>query len=163
MSNPAIFVLYLQSNPLSSAVGASICRLVIYIQLLKAFIDLDPTLDSNQALAVSLWWSLLEVGIALIAACLPTLSYLFARFSLESAIRSVRSAFSLPSLRSQNSTSRNNTEEAPTHMSNSTTYINLENSKSDSRSQIYKMEEAPMPTTFDSSTTHAKPGVPVTN
>lgn len=46
-------------------------------------------------LTVSLWWSLLECGLALIAACLPTLSYLFSRFSIQSAIKSVRSALSL--------------------------------------------------------------------
>ena len=85
------------SDTVDRAVGASVVRLIIYVQILGALTSLDPTLDADQALAVSLWWSLLEVGLALIAACLPTLSYLFARFNLQDAIASVRSVFSLQS------------------------------------------------------------------
>jgi len=49
-----------------------------------------------------MYWALLEAGLALIAACLPSLSVLFAKRSLASVISSVRSALSLRSLRSQN-------------------------------------------------------------
>ena len=47
-----------------------------------------------------MYWSTLESGLALIAACLPTLSYLFNGFSVQSAVNSVRSALSLGSVRS---------------------------------------------------------------
>ena len=48
-----------------------------------------------------MYWSLLEAGLALIAACLPSLSVLFAKRSLASVISSVRSALSLRSLRNK--------------------------------------------------------------
>lgn len=38
---------------------------------------------------------MLEAGLSLIAACLPTLSYLFTHFSVQSALQSVRSTLSL--------------------------------------------------------------------
>lgn len=43
---------------------------------------------------------MLEAGISLIAACLPTLSYLITHFSMQSALKSARSMLSLPLLRS---------------------------------------------------------------
>lgn len=49
------------------------------------------------SLTVSLYWSLLEAGLALIAACLPTLSHFFTRFDFQSAIQSVRNALPLRS------------------------------------------------------------------
>lgn len=49
-------------------------------------------------LTVSYYWSLLEAGLALIAACLPPLSYLFRGYSIRSVISSVRSTLSLHSL-----------------------------------------------------------------
>ena len=51
-------------------------------------------------IALILFWSIIETGVAIIAACLPTLRPLFSNWSLESVIRSVRSAISLNSLRS---------------------------------------------------------------
>ncbi len=44
-----------------------------------------------------MYWSTLEVGLAVIAACLPSLSSLFTMTSLQSAVRSVRSVLSLHS------------------------------------------------------------------
>jgi len=43
---------------------------------------------------------MLELGLALIAACLPTLSFLFRRFNIQSLLRSLQSIISLRSLRS---------------------------------------------------------------
>lgn len=54
-------------------------------------------------------WSMVEAGLAVIAACLPTLRFLVGKISLDSMMNSVRSAFSLRSIhtqRSQNSTAR---------------------------------------------------------
>ena len=42
---------------------------------------------------------MLEVGLALIAACLPTLTYLFRGLSLQLVVHSIRSVFSLRLLR----------------------------------------------------------------
>lgn len=44
---------------------------------------------------------MLEAGLSLIAACLPTLSYLLTRFSLHSALRSLRSKLSLHSIQTR--------------------------------------------------------------
>lgn len=44
-----------------------------------------------------MYWSSLECGLAIIAACLPKLSYIVATFSVQSAVQSVRSVFSLQS------------------------------------------------------------------
>lgn len=49
---------------------------------------------------------MLECGLALIAACLPTLSFLLSHHNIKSAIRSVRGALSLPSLTSSDRTSK---------------------------------------------------------
>ena len=50
---------------------------------------------------------MIEAGLAVIAACLPTLQYLVRKPSLDRMISSVRSAFSLPSIpSSQRSASR---------------------------------------------------------
>ena len=55
------------------------------------------------------YWSLLEAGLALIAACMPSLSALFAKRSLGSVLQSVRSVFSLHSLRTNDSNDTQNT------------------------------------------------------
>lgn len=52
------------------------------------------------SLTVSYYWSLLEAGLALIAARLPPMSYLFTHFNLHSVINSIRSTLSLHSIRS---------------------------------------------------------------
>lgn len=44
-----------------------------------------------------MYWSILEVGLALIAACLPSLSSLATTSSVQSAVKSVRSVLSLHS------------------------------------------------------------------
>ncbi|MCJ1251530.1 hypothetical protein MMC30_008765 [Trapelia coarctata] len=46
---------------------------------------------------------MIEAGLAIIAACLPTLRFLVGKVSLDSMMNSVRSAFSLGSIRSQRS------------------------------------------------------------
>ena len=51
-------------------------------------------------IAIVLYWSMIESGLALIAACLPTLRYLFGNTS-ELYSKNVRSFFSLHSLRSR--------------------------------------------------------------
>lgn len=50
-----------------------------------------------------LYWSMIEAGLAIVAACLPTLQYLVRKSSLDSMFSSVRSAFSLHSFPSQRS------------------------------------------------------------
>ena len=58
-----------------------------------------------------MFWGMLEMGVAMIAVCLPTLRLLFHGFSPESFIRSLRSALTLGSVgtrkRSYHSSSTN--------------------------------------------------------
>ena len=55
------------------------------------------------AIADTLYWVMFECGFALIAACLPTLRFLFGKFSPDALISNLRSVISLNSLRSQRS------------------------------------------------------------
>ena len=48
-----------------------------------------------------MFWGYLETGVAIIAACLPMLRPLFKSWSVESVIRSIRSAISLRSMSSR--------------------------------------------------------------
>ena len=50
-----------------------------------------------------LYWSMIEAGLAIIAVCLPTLQFLARKASIDSMLHSLRSAFSLKSMLSQNS------------------------------------------------------------
>ena len=45
------------------------------------------------SLTVAYYWCLLEVGVGLIAACLPTMSYFFTHRKFKNALSSVRSTF----------------------------------------------------------------------
>lgn len=46
-----------------------------------------------------MFWSMIEMGIAVIAGCLPTIWPLISKVSLENMVRTVRSVFSIESLR----------------------------------------------------------------
>ncbi|MCJ1314646.1 hypothetical protein MMC25_008328 [Agyrium rufum] len=54
--------------------------------------------DNDLLITKGLYWGMVEAGLALIACCLPTLNALFAKKSIESVIRSIRSAVSLGSM-----------------------------------------------------------------
>ncbi|KAF3058031.1 hypothetical protein GL218_05716 [Daldinia childiae] len=77
------------------AIGAAAARLGIYMTQIKY--SLDPTMDENKSVSTVLYWSMIEAGLSLIAACLPTTQHLFRGRSIGSVVASVRSAISLPS------------------------------------------------------------------
>ena len=60
-----------------------------------------PTTDHSGLVSLGIFWSLLEIGVAVPVACLPTLRPLFRGFSLESVISGLRSMISLSSVHSQ--------------------------------------------------------------
>lgn len=66
----------------------------------------DPADCSIVTVSTILYWSMIEAGLAIIAACLPTLQFLVRKVSLDSIVNSVRSALSLQSMRSQRPESR---------------------------------------------------------
>jgi hypothetical protein len=75
---------------------AAAARLAIFISQIKR--GFDPTLDVNQSVSTVMYWSMIEAGICIVAACLPTIQQLFRGHSLRSVVNSVRSAISLQSL-----------------------------------------------------------------
>ena len=85
------------------------------------------------AVTTLLWWSILESGLALIAACLPTMSYLVSHFSMRAIIYSVRDMLSLPSYTSFPKSTRipSKTTLGPA------VDDKVRSSKDDSRSHIY--------------------------
>lgn len=100
----------------------------------KHFTNIYP-----EEITLDMYWSGLECGLAIIAACLPKLSYLFNRFSIQSAVNSVRSVFSLQSMRSGNLKSENN----PAASANP--YVDIESgSKTSSQAQIFGKGEPMM-------------------
>jgi len=91
----------------SLAIAASFVRMVIFAETLGSsflshprFFGL-PTTDNLGLESLGIFWSLLEIGIAVPVACLPTLRPMFHGFSPESVINSIRSMISLSSLDSQ--------------------------------------------------------------
>ena len=97
---------------LRSTVAASTTRMVVYIQslnaeyVIKSDIDCESKAIASQKLidhstAVlstnGVYWCIIEAGLGLTAACLPTLYGLFRTKALESIVRSVRSIASLRS------------------------------------------------------------------
>ncbi|KAF2690572.1 hypothetical protein K458DRAFT_354689 [Lentithecium fluviatile CBS 122367] len=77
------------------ATAAAAARLAIFIsQINRGF---DPTLDVNQSVSTVMYWSMIEAGICIVAACLPTMQRLLRGQSITSVVNSIRSAISLPS------------------------------------------------------------------
>ncbi|MCJ1437277.1 hypothetical protein MMC27_006663 [Xylographa pallens] len=79
----------------SIAVAASIARLILAYEVTSA--GFDVVVDENLTISTIMYWYMIEAGISLIAACLPTLRFLFANKSLQTVMQSVRSAISLRS------------------------------------------------------------------
>ena len=59
-----------------------------------------PTTDQLGLESLGIFWSLIETGVAVPVACLPTLRPMFHGLSPESVIHSIRSMISLPSIHS---------------------------------------------------------------
>lgn len=57
----------------------------------------NPALDGDKDISLILFWTMVEAGTAIIAACLPTLRALTGKHILEDFLRSVKSTFSLSS------------------------------------------------------------------
>lgn len=94
------------------AIVAGILRLVVFAEILggghtqAVLVILGVTiLDDMAVVSLLLFWPMIEMGVALVVACLPALRPLFRGKSPESAIQSVRSKLSLRSLRSLKSSS----------------------------------------------------------
>lgn len=60
-----------------------------------------PTTDQLGLESLGIFWSLIDTGVAVPVACLPTLQPIFHSLSPESVINSIRSMISLSSIHSQ--------------------------------------------------------------
>ena len=85
------------------AVAASLTRMVTNI---IAVYSLNLSVDPDLFITSTMYWGMFESGMALFAACLPSLRFLFGHMSPDALIRSIRSMLSLESLRSNGSSSR---------------------------------------------------------
>ncbi|KAL8799797.1 MAG: hypothetical protein Q9182_005629 [Xanthomendoza sp. 2 TL-2023] len=81
------------------SVVAAIVKVIISFEITKA--GLNSNVDPNLTISTILYWAMIEGGIAIIAACLPTLQCLVRKTSFNGIISSVRSAFSFHSIHSQ--------------------------------------------------------------
>ncbi|KAL9630654.1 MAG: hypothetical protein Q9164_006311, partial [Protoblastenia rupestris] len=86
------------------AVGASIVRMVIFIQATSA--NYDPNADFALLCTSGAYWSMIESGLGLCAACLPVQYGLMKSKGVQSIVRSVQSAISLRSLSSHGTTAQ---------------------------------------------------------
>ncbi|MCJ1373636.1 hypothetical protein MMC20_004864 [Loxospora ochrophaea] len=66
-------------------VGASITRMVIYIQSLQ--VEFSPQTDIDFLLTGANYWSILEAGVGLTSACLPTLYSIFSNWTIKGTAR----------------------------------------------------------------------------
>ncbi|RYP55237.1 hypothetical protein DL769_010206 [Monosporascus sp. CRB-8-3] len=77
------------------SVVASIVRLAIYLTVL--YKGYGAGYDINRTATTMLWWSMLEGALAAMAACLPTLSFLFKDVSVWQLFSRLRSISGLSS------------------------------------------------------------------
>ncbi|KAI9692056.1 MAG: hypothetical protein M1820_009559 [Bogoriella megaspora] len=96
------------------ALAASLVRMVMFVQLTSA--NYSATVDFELLCTAGLYWSMIEAGLALCAACLPASYSLVRSKGLQGFIRSVQSALSLRSLSSRSRGSGRASGERPTVM-----------------------------------------------
>ncbi|KAI1773035.1 hypothetical protein F4818DRAFT_131335 [Hypoxylon cercidicola] len=78
-------------------IATGIARLVVYINQSQ---DFEKNADGIGHLTTLMVWSMIEMSIAVIAGCLPTIWPLLSKVSLEDMMRTLRSVVSFESLRS---------------------------------------------------------------
>ncbi|KAF2151498.1 hypothetical protein K461DRAFT_174154 [Myriangium duriaei CBS 260.36] len=86
-----------------AGLGASIARLVTYVDILLKGKAYAKHHDLGDAQTQAAYYSMLELGISLVAVNLPSLWLLFTSTVPEQALRSIRSVLSISSLRSSRS------------------------------------------------------------
>ncbi|KAI0424135.1 hypothetical protein F5Y09DRAFT_353752 [Xylaria sp. FL1042] len=87
-------------------ISTGIARLVVYVNQSQ---DFKKNADGIGHLTTLMVWSMVEMSIAVIAGCLPTIWPLVNRISLEGMMQTLRSALSLESLRGSTMSSENST------------------------------------------------------
>ncbi|MCJ1260610.1 hypothetical protein MMC22_000472 [Lobaria immixta] len=77
------------------SIVASIIKVIITFEIENE--NLSSNVDADLTISTILYWSLIEGGLAIIAACLPTLRCVIRKISLSSIVHSVRNALSVGS------------------------------------------------------------------
>ncbi|KAL8705958.1 MAG: hypothetical protein Q9201_000952 [Fulgogasparrea decipioides] len=95
-----------------STVGASIVRMVVFLQATS--VQFNPNADFEFVCTAGLYWSMIESGLGLCAACLPVQYGLMKSKGVQSIVRSVQSAISLHS-RSSPKNSAQRSKLSPQH------------------------------------------------
>ena len=86
----------------------------------------------TELITVSYWWSMLECGLALIASCLPTMSYLFKHYNVKGHyFRSLSSLFKPKSSASNTSERTLNRKYGTDHDNDA--YVELDKERKNSR------------------------------
>ena len=96
------------------ALAASLVRMVMFVQLTSA--NYSANVDFELLCTAGLYWSMIEAGLALCAACLPASYSLVRSKGLQGFIRSVQSVLSLRSLSSRSRGSGRGSGDRPTNM-----------------------------------------------
>ncbi|MCJ1462679.1 hypothetical protein MMC07_001282 [Pseudocyphellaria aurata] len=107
------------------SIVASIVKVIISFEINNAT---SSTVDPDLAVSTILYWAMIEAGLAVIAACLPTLRFLVGKVSVSSILQSVRSALSLGSVSAQDQ--QNQSQRSPTYSKESYTPIKTGSSPS---------------------------------
>ena len=95
-----------------------------------------------------MFWGMLEMGVAMVAVCLPTLRPLFHGWSPETIIRTFRSALSLGSFGSRNRPYRSSSSKRHKRGDSETSLADIEawgNPAHGARHQVYAMGPVPAP------------------
>lgn len=87
-------------------IAASVARLVIWVEVDNT--TSDPLEDVNLALALALYWGMVESGLAFIASQMPALGTFLNKSTLRHIAESLRSARNSISLRPLNSRTSDN-------------------------------------------------------
>jgi len=117
---------------LISSIAASIVKVIVSYEIANA--GFNTNVDPDLTVSTILYWSMIEGGLAIIAACLPTLRFLVGKLSLDSIVNSVRNVLTLESKRSRQSQQSTEPSEGP--------YTNIyANTSSTSHSQMVRSKE----------------------
>ncbi|KAI1772959.1 hypothetical protein F4818DRAFT_129498 [Hypoxylon cercidicola] len=81
--------------------GTVVASLIRFIMMVGSFKgDFDMTADNILGVTACMYWGMVECGVGVFAACLPTIQFLFRRWVWEPAVSSTKSMFSSRSSRS---------------------------------------------------------------
>ncbi|KAF2660948.1 hypothetical protein K491DRAFT_774271 [Lophiostoma macrostomum CBS 122681] len=113
------------------AIAASMTRMIFFV--IQMDIGLDPSEDGKKIVGLILFWSSIENGAAIIAACLPILRPILRKASIPNLIHRLHGKLSLSSLRRSRTQSQTSIVE------------DVESTRSDQKDTVYDIAELRFP------------------